>query len=159
MSLKTNTPLSLAWFVSVCCAVSLLAACGEKQPTTPTTADTEAKAEIVQTTEAPAVPVEKNTKHEPLPAALQGVWQADDQSFEVQIQGNDWLETSEGSPMPPQTVDYQSTCASGEQNKPCLLVQGEFDAIYYNVLKLEPNSMVLQMIDSEMPPQTFTRVQ
>ena len=148
--------MKTAWLVTVLCATSLLAACGDDKPSD--ASQTEPKVEMVKTTEAPAAPIEQQTVAEPLPAALAGTWQSEDRSFEIKINGSDWLETSEGSPMPAQTVEYQASCSYGEKNQPCLLVKGEFDAIFYAIVKLDATNLILQMIDSDMPQQVFKRV-
>ena len=147
--------MKTAWLVTVLCATSLLTACGGDKPSDAPQSDP--KVEMVKTTEAPAAPVEQ-TAVEPLPAALAGTWQSEDQSFVVKIQGSDWLESSEGTPMPAQTVEYQSNCAYGEKNQPCLLVKWEFDAIFYAIVQLDANNLVLKMIDGDMPQQVFKRV-
>ncbi|MEN9501368.1 MAG: hypothetical protein RI964_653 [Pseudomonadota bacterium] len=148
--------MKIAWLACVLCAASLLAACGGDNPSD--APKDMPKSGVISTTEAPAAPVTQAASTEPLPAALAGHWLLDDKSLDLKIQGHDWLETSEGTAMPAQTVEYQSTCESGEKAQPCLLVKGEFDATFYAVLKLDAQSMTLQMIDSEMPPQTFARV-
>lgn len=151
-------PYWLGLFVSV----MLLTACGEKSATQQTTATppNTPKPEI-EVTSAPkpgqtAAAQVLNAQDQEKVKQLQGSWQSEEEKgYQVTMKDGKWMESFDDQVMPEQTYEYQPKCADGDGSKPCLLVKGEFDATFYNVLKQEPNALVIQM--SEMDPIKLVR--